>query len=103
MSKSPEFEEVLQELLAFRDSKNWKQYHTLENLTKSVSIESAEMLEHFQWTSTSNLTDQEKNAYKLEVADVLTYIYYICNELEATPNELVQQKLEINKHRSWSI
>ena len=43
---------VLKEkVISFRDERNWKQFHTPENLAKSISIEAAELLENFQWNS----------------------------------------------------
>lgn len=103
MENDPKYLQTINELLKFRNEKAWEKYHTLENLTKSVSIETSEMLEHFEWTTESNLSDEEKKDYQLEVADVLTYLYYICYQLDKTPNELVMEKLSINHQRTWKI
>jgi len=41
--------EILAEIIEFRNDRDWKKFHTLENLLKSISIEVGELLEHFQW------------------------------------------------------
>jgi dCTP diphosphatase len=61
--------ELLAALRQFVAERNWQQFHTPENLAKSISIESAELLELFQWSEPSNLED-----IKDELADVLTYL-----------------------------
>ena len=42
-------EEIINILMKFKKEREWKKFHTPENLAKSISIESAELLEHFQW------------------------------------------------------
>jgi NTP pyrophosphatase (non-canonical NTP hydrolase) len=61
--------ELLAALRQFVTERDWKQFHTPENLVKSISIESAELLELFQWSEPSNLDDIQD-----ELADVLTYL-----------------------------
>ena len=41
--------ELTEEVIAFRDARDWEQYHSPENLAKSICIEAAELLECFQW------------------------------------------------------
>jgi NTP pyrophosphatase (non-canonical NTP hydrolase) len=62
-------EELLAALRQFVAERNWQQFHTPENLAKSISIESAELLELFQWSEPSNVEE-----VKDELADVLTYL-----------------------------
>ena len=47
------FDNIIEELIKFRDERNWKQFHTPENLAKSIVIEAGELLECFQWNSTN--------------------------------------------------
>lgn len=67
--------EILQALLKFRDERNWKQFHTPENLAKSIVIESCELLENFQWES----QDADNENVKDELADIMTYCLYMCD------------------------
>lgn len=47
-------EEIKNRIKKFRDDREWSQFHTPENLTKAISIESAELLEHFLWDDNYN-------------------------------------------------
>ena len=68
-------EQVLERIRKFRDERNWMQFHDPKNLAISISIEAAELLEHFQWK-----TDVQFKAYlethKDEVADELIDVLY---------------------------
>lgn len=86
------FDAAVKAIVNFRDEREWLQFHTPENLAKSISIEAAELLECFQWNADSGL-----DAVKLEVADVLTYCILLCEVLEIDPIETIEQKLEISK------
>jgi len=61
------------DILAFRDERNWKQFHTPKDLSISLSLEAAELLECFQWSG-SDLTAKQKQAQmEEELADILIY------------------------------
>ena len=89
-----EKDEVLQQLRSFVAERDWKQFHTPENLAKSISIESAELLELFQWAS-----DVDKANIKDELADVLTYCILLADQYGLDPYELVIEKLEKTKEK----
>lgn len=76
--------ETLREFVAER---NWEQFHTPENLAKSISIEAAELLECFQWN------DGDLASAKEELADVLTYCLLLADRLDVDPDEIVMEKL----------
>ena len=44
-------EEIMEKIKKFIEERNWDQFHSLDNLSKSIAIESAELLECFQWNS----------------------------------------------------
>ena len=48
-------DQLLERLRRFRDDRNWAQFHSPKNLAMSVSIEAAELLEHFQWSGSGDL------------------------------------------------
>ena len=85
---------VLQELRAFVAERDWAQFHSPENLAKSVSIEAAELLELFQWDS-----DVDDARLRDEIADVLTYCYLLADKHGLDPDEIVLQKLEQTKNK----
>lgn len=81
-------DELKKEIISFRDKRNWKQFHTPENLAKSISIEAGELLEHFQWDNDYNL-----NEVADELADVLTYCILMVDSLNLDVDEIVLNKL----------
>lgn len=78
--------DALREFIAERE---WAQFHTPENLAKSIVIEAAELLECYQWH-----TEADAERAKDELADVLTYALLLADRLGVDPTELVLQKLE---------
>lgn len=95
---------MIQALREFVQERDWGQFHTPENLAKSVSIEAAELLENYQWGSPANLENVQD-----ELADVLTYCLLLADKLGLDPNEIVlaklaktQQKYPVEKARGRS-
>ena len=80
--------DVIQALREFVQERDWGQFHTPENLAKSVSIEAAELLENFQWGNPANLENVQD-----ELADVLTYCLLLADKLGMDPNKIVLEKL----------
>ncbi|UYN84441.1 MAG: nucleotide pyrophosphohydrolase [Microcella sp.] len=76
-------------LRAFVAERDWGQFHTPENLAKSISIEAAELLELFQWNS-----EADYQRLRDELADVLTYCVLLADKIDADPQQLVLDKLE---------
>jgi dCTP diphosphatase len=76
-------------LRAFVAERDWAQFHTAENLVKSISIEAAELLECFQWNA-----DADEQAVRDELADVLTYCILLADKIGADPQQLVLDKLK---------
>src|SRR5690606_11440803 len=80
---------LLQDLRAFMAEREWGQFHSPENLAKSISIEAAELLECYQWNS-----DGDQDEVAGELADVLTYALLLADELGLDPEQIVREKLE---------
>lgn len=83
---------ALRSLIAFRDERDWKQFHTPENLAKSIAIEAAELLECFQWGPEATNRDHVLE----ELADVLAYAYLLANEIGVDPEEILATKIAKN-------
>lgn len=86
---------VIEELRKFNEERNWGQFHTPENLAKSISIEAAELLECFQWDG-ENYNQQD--VYE-ELADVFTYCIQMAMKLDVDPEEIILKKLEKTKKK----
>ena len=65
----------------FREKRGWEKYDTLERFSKSISIEAAELLEHFQWNEEGDNIQEIKD----ELADVLIYALAMCSHLNEDP------------------
>lgn len=92
---SKELKEILEKLIEFRDKRNWKQFHTPENLAKSISIEASELLENYQWGSKNASLDNIKE----EVADIFGYLLLLCQELDIDIIEEIKKKIQVNNDK----
>lgn len=80
---------TLAALRTFVAERDWDQFHSPENLAKSISIEAAELLELYQWNQEP---DQER--VEEELADVLTYCIHLANRIGVDIDEIILSKLE---------
>ena len=77
-----------QELQAFVRERDWDQFHSPENLAKSIVIEAGELIECFQWGEPTDNTHVEE-----ELADVLTYCHLLAMKIGRKPGDLILEKL----------
>jgi dCTP diphosphatase len=83
---------VSDEISAFVAERDWAQFHSPENLAKSVAIEAGELLECFQWSAEAN-----SERVREELADVLTYCLMLADRIGADPNQIIRDKLAISR------
>lgn len=97
--KHHKLEKLKEDLKNFVEEREWEKYHSLKNLAISVSIESAELLEHFQWwdKNPENLSAEEKKEISYEIADIFTYLLHICRKLDIDIVDTALEKLEKTK------
>lgn len=81
-----------EELRQFNKTMDWNQFHTPENLAKSISIEAAELLECFQWNN-----DFDREEVCEELADVYSYAVMLADSLGVELEEIGLKKLEKTK------
>jgi len=85
-----------QQLIEFSNARHWEKFHSPKNLSMALSVEVAELLEHFQWLTeeeSRNVETHKLDEIKDEVADVLLYLLQICNQLHIDPIDEAQKKL----------
>lgn len=82
-------EKLIEEIKQFNEERDWDQFHSPENLAKSISIEAGELLECFQWNSNYN-----KDEVCEELADVFTYCIQMAMKLGVDPEEIILKKLD---------
>lgn len=98
MSKDS-IEQLQQQLIEFSHARDWEKFHSPKNLSMALSVEVAELLEHFQWLSeeeSRQIQGNKLDEVKEEVADVLLYLLQICNQLHIDPIDAAQKKLVKN-------
>jgi dCTP diphosphatase len=86
-------EHIIKRLLKFRNDRDWQQFHTPENLAKSISIEAGELLECFQWGENLKSIDDIKK----ECGDIAIYNAYLCDYYGFTPEDAMEYAMEINE------
>jgi NTP pyrophosphatase (non-canonical NTP hydrolase) len=85
---------------AFVDERDWDQFHTPKNLASALTVEAAELLEHFQWLQSGHA--EELGVDKLvevrhEMADVLVYLVRLADKLDVDLLKAVQEKMVLNR------
>jgi len=81
--------ELTKKIKAFNEERDWDQFHSPENLAKSISIEAGELLECFQWDG-----EYDINEVKEELADVINYCLLMADKLGIDPKQAVLDKME---------
>ena len=87
-------------LRAFADERDWDQFHTPKNLASALSVEAAELLEHFQWLKTgeaAELGQAKLVEVRHEMADVLVYLVRLADKLEVDLVQAVEEKMVLNR------
>lgn len=84
-------DDLKEQIRKFNDERDWEQFHTVENLIKSISIESGELLECIQW---DNSYDKEELCE--ELADVVSYCIMLADKLDIDLEKIVLDKYEKN-------
>ena len=80
---------IIEALRQFVNERDWGQFHTPSNLAKSISIESAELLELFQWSDEADV-----ESVRDELADVLTYCILLADKYGLDAESIILEKLE---------
>ena len=95
---------IQKKLLDFAKKRDWEKYHNLKNLAISISIESSELLEIFQWIEDKNINEhlRDKTFRKRiseEVADVLLYLLRFSQIANLNLEKLCLDKIKINEKK----
>ena len=85
----------------FRDARDWLKYDTPRSLAISISVEAAELLEHFQWKNDEQMREVlkdegRKNEISTELADVIIYCLGFSDVLGIDVSEAIERKLRMN-------
>lgn len=86
--------EIIDILREFNQERDWEQYHTPENLAKSIAIEAGELLECFQWDS-----EYDKMALSDEIADVMLYCLMLSDKMGIDMKQEMLRKIKKNSEK----
>ncbi|NEX61735.1 nucleotide pyrophosphohydrolase [Noviherbaspirillum galbum] len=86
-------------LRQFANERDWEQFHTPKNLACALSVEAAELLEHFQWLKAGvaeELGERARTEVRLEMADVLLYLVQLADRLDVDLVAAAREKMILN-------
>lgn len=92
-------DELQQRLREFADARDWGKYHSPKNLVMAMSVEMAELMEHFQWMTEQQSLDLDtktREKVALEMADVLIYLVRMADRCGIDLDHAVEKKLLLN-------
>ena len=89
-------QETINQVLKFRDDRNWKQFHNPKDLAISISLEAAELLEIFQWSGADTVCEEKMDKIREELSDVLCYSILMADRCGLDMDEIVQAKMKRN-------
>ena len=101
--KSATLAELQKKVIAFRDLRDWKQFNNPKDLALSLTLEAAEVLEHFQWKATKEDIDKHIKTHKKEIgeelADVLYWVLAMSHDLGINLKKTFEKKMEKNERK----
>ena len=99
---SDPIEALAARLREFAAERHWEPYHSPKNLSAALSVEAAELLEHFQWLTedeSRKLPPDKREAVANEAADVLLYLIQLADKLNIDLMAAAHRKLELNRQK----
>ena len=91
-----DFSEASRQVIAFRDERNWKQFHQVKDLLLGLSIEVAELQELFLWKSNVQQAEIDPEKIKDELADIAIFLIYISHHYNIDLPDAISHKLDKN-------
>ena len=95
-------EDLRRAIDTFVEERDWQRFHSPKNLAMALSVEVAEVAEHFQWLTeeqSSNLPAEKLAEVREEVGDVMIYLTQLADKLGIDLVEAARAKVEINKSK----
>ena len=97
-----EIAEFIAKIRRFNAERDWRQFHSPKNLAMALSVEVAELTEHFQWLTQAesrNLSGTKRGAVAQEIGDILIYVLNLADQLGIDPLNAAEAKLQQNQHK----
>lgn len=93
---------IIGKIKKFRDEREWMQFHDPKNMAVSITIEAAELLEHFQWKTKDEVKDyinENKEEISNEIADIAMYLFELADNLNIDLLKAMDSKLKKNESK----
>lgn len=97
-----DLKDLQQKIVAFRDARDWKQFHNPKDSAISLLLEAAEVLEHFQWKNAEEMQahlEHNKEEVSDELADVLSWVLLIAYDLKIDLAKATESKIAKNEKK----
>lgn len=94
--------DLTKRIIAFRDARDWKQFHNPKDCAISLSLEASEVLEHFQWKSKEEMEKyviEQKGEIGEELADVLYWVLLMSHDLKIDVLDALEKKIKKNEEK----
>ncbi len=98
----PDLNTLKQQLRTFAAARDWDQFHSPKNISMALSVEVAEIIEHFQWLTeeqSRNLSVEKLAEVATELADTLIYLIRLADKLDIDLIAAAQSKIEVNEQK----
>jgi Predicted pyrophosphatase len=89
-----DFRDLLEKIIAFRDARDWKQFHSSKDLALALSVEAAELLELFLWKDNEGANPEK---LKEELADIFMFAFLLADKHQLDIRSIVEEKLRTNE------
>jgi len=102
MKKDTQLDALTRNIVVFRDAREWKQFHNPKDLAISLSLEAAEVLEHFQWKSPEEIEEYlktDKAHIGEELADVFNWVLLMCHDFGIDITDACEKKIKQNEKK----
>jgi len=90
------YKKVIEELIQFRNERDWEQFHDSKNLALAISIEAAELNELFLWKKGEEVENINKDRLKEELADILSFSFLLAEKHNLDVFEIISEKIKNN-------
>ena len=87
------YEEIITKLIEFRNERDWEQFHDAKNLALALMLEAAELNELFLWKKEDEIDSIDIDRIKEELADVLTYSFFLAHKYNLDIFQIVEEKM----------
>ena len=97
-----DLQQLTQALRAFAQARDWEQFHSPKNLASALSVEAAELLEHFQWLTEAqsrSLEAGKRDEVGAEMADVFLYLLQLADKLGIDLVDAARRKMVVNARK----